>query len=1054
MRDGENQNDQVQDLLARLRSQMSQLDEMFGIVPEASPENADSAPAVSEEPRSEAEEPRSPREESSEAEASFGAENTDVSERDALPSDGQTEMPKDGDLPASGEQPTPHATWEEPTQLDLFGELDALLSKETENTASEENIHEQHERAEETERALADEEDDTPVFSKTAVPVHIRKESIVAEVILPVDTERDAPDAVIVTEGERAPELPREQAESHASFFVPDGVPPEEETPQTALSPFSPERRFDPSRYDAMLAAYEKQKADSFLPVESADAPPAESEPPPQRAVLMPATPIALLPRAEDEEEPTEEVAEEPTEDPTEEPTEEVAEEPVEEPVEEPEEEPVDEPVEEPTEEVAEEPIEAPAEDAATSEPKRPVCTRIVLADSDLSDTNRDLRSHVSSGRIHLAPTAYRAKDERTEEQGKNASSDEEEEDFIDGLPSGIRESLVGFPLGRPNRAQGAKADKKDAPQSKTKRRPYRFPEEIESARNEAASSDYLYHHIRENLRQTRLRLIAISVFAFILLLLENVTLVEGVVPSGFVDVKTEGIIDALLLIGAAIAAWPRLHVGVKGLLHGRVLPESILFVETLAALVYAVVFGMMGAPALYLSFVPALGLAILYCFRVLHAETEESVFKKINAAGEKMILAPTAKKDMQKEMNALGKSLDGEAPLIYRVRKTSAVKGFSERFGTVCEDERLNLFILLASLAFGMACFFVAFLANDGAPATAFGAALFGCFLCAPIVTVGIHAYTTYRVDRVAGEDSAIVGEATVKEAAGVEAVVFEDIEAAPSSGVVLSGIRVHCDDPTVVFKYLTALYGHIGGPLCGRFSGMYTDKSAATALVELVDATKDGISAAIGGAELVVGNGSYMVACGISPSYDAEDERVLADGKSGVLYVAVNGMVCMKFFMEHRISAAFEKNVMRLHRLGIATILRTYDPNFNDKTLARSSALSDLRVHVVSKTVEQRNDFYAERAVGGIVTAGGSGKLLRLLLLCFRTRRQLRFAKGYKAVGALLGGAAAVALCALGVFAFVPSVYFGLYHLVLLVLYMAATAIGVKLPEISERK
>ena len=44
MADEKNQNDQVQDLLARLRSQMSQLDEMFGIAPTA---EEDAPPAVS-----------------------------------------------------------------------------------------------------------------------------------------------------------------------------------------------------------------------------------------------------------------------------------------------------------------------------------------------------------------------------------------------------------------------------------------------------------------------------------------------------------------------------------------------------------------------------------------------------------------------------------------------------------------------------------------------------------------------------------------------------------------------------------------------------------------------------------------------------------------------------------------------------------------------------------------------------------------------------------------------------------------------------------------------
>ena len=48
MADDKNQNDQVQDLLARLRSQMSKLDEMFGLDDEAPASDESAEPAVSD----------------------------------------------------------------------------------------------------------------------------------------------------------------------------------------------------------------------------------------------------------------------------------------------------------------------------------------------------------------------------------------------------------------------------------------------------------------------------------------------------------------------------------------------------------------------------------------------------------------------------------------------------------------------------------------------------------------------------------------------------------------------------------------------------------------------------------------------------------------------------------------------------------------------------------------------------------------------------------------------------------------------------------------------
>lgn len=1084
MADEKNQNDQVKDLLARLRSQMSQLDEMFGLgdtqaksaseaVPPAVPEEdstAEKSPFVTEENEA-AEAPAT--EEAVREEAVPSAEPEEVFddaeaplEKEMLPDEEKTadeemlcaeEAVEEEEVPSSEEIPT-----EAPVQIDLFEEIDAFSSFEDDEKKEEHPESGASEKLSPTSIRLNFDdalEDDAPIFSIEDTPVRIQKERIVAESIIDEHIEVPPPpiQTVIVTEAVDPLEAPREKNESHTSYFVPNEPSAEEEAVvPAALSPFSPERRFDPAKYDAMLAAYEKRKAEAFED-HTAQKETAEAEAPvlPIAPVLMPRTTSFVFPEIFDEDEPSSAPAEEMDEDETEAACEEfideIAADTVKEPVEEISAEPEVSPaLETPTEN--ETILDAPA---AAVPPEHHTHARVVLAQGELSDNERDSGSHESTGRVHLAPTAYRAAEERVRSKSRYTDEDDDE-DFMEGLPSGIRDSLIGFPLGRPNRAQGFNLDVGEPQKNKKKRKTYRFPEELEGARDEEdAAPGYVRHHLKETLKQTRARLIVITVLAFILLLLENISLVQGFVPPDFVEVQTAGIIDAILLLGAVIAAWPRLHVGLKGIFHGRVLPESILLVESVLAFAYAVVLGALGVPTMYLSFVPALGLSLLYYFRVLRSETDLHSFEKIHMAGDKLIFSPAAKKDIVSDSTASGKSVSSNDARVYRAQKTAVVRGFSERSGSVCEDEWLNLGILLSSAAVGAVCFLFAYFAKHLVLVMAIRAALFGCFLAAPLAMLGVHAYAMHRADAVAGADSAIAGEASIREALNVQAVAFEDIEAAPSSGVVLSGIRVHCDDPTAVFKYLTALYGHIGGPLCGRFSGMYGDKSVPPkAAVDLVSATRDGVSAVIDGAEIVVGNGQYMTGSGITPSYDPEDEKVLSDGRSGVLYIAVNGMVCMKFYMEHRISAAFEKSVLRLHRLGIATILRTYDPNFNEKTVARSQTLRECRTQVVGKTVAQRNDYYAEQAEGGVVTSKNSAKLLRLLLLCFRTGSMLRFGRAYKLVAAILGGIVSVALCAFGVFAFLPSVYLALYHLVLLAVHMLTVAIGVKLPEISEGK
>lgn len=1061
-----NQNDQVQDLLARLRLQMSQLDEEFGL-PKTDAENEVTPDAVPDDREKEetAQEPLT--EDTPPVEEDIFAQEETAPE-EALP---QEVLPEIEAMPqAEPHIEAPAASMGKPTQIDLFGALDALFSAETAETPV---VAEDAVPSSAPETDAEDEADDVPVFSKDAVSIRIQKERIVADEALLDDTAAEKVGTVVTEVELPTPDPAREQTETHASFFVPDAVAVED-TQQPSASPFAPERRFDPTRYDEMLAAYEKRKQ---MTVEEEDDGAPEAPPPtpvlPQTPILMPRTPI-VLPIFPDEEEATledaastETIIEAPAPSeaeplPTENALAEISEE---EATEEAVAEAPNEDAPEETAPAAESPTaEAPVSETPTQEasdavpvseellveetPQTPP-SRVFLAKADLSDNDRAPRTHASSGRVHLAPTAYRAKDTKT--GGKEKTDDEE--DYMEGLPLGIRESLVGSPLGRPNRAQGAKHTDEQTDKNKKKRRGYRFLEEITDARSEEASHDYIHHHIEEELRQTRIRLIVISILAFVLLLLENITHVTALVPRGFVDVKTAGVVDMLLLLGAMIAAWPRLLAGAKGIRYGRVLPESILLIEVLVALGYAAAFGFLGAPVKYFSFVPAFGLSVLYSFRVLSCEEKLKTLGRLNTREEKLLLSPVAKKDMQAEMRALGAK--GEAPLIYRVRKTASVKGFLRRSTTVCEDEGVNLAVLLAMPGVGALCFLLSFFVGGYTLNESLQSVLFGCFLAAPLFMCGVHVYCMHRTVAAAGEDSVIVGEASVKEAITSKAISFEDVEAAPAAGVVLSGIRVHCDDPSSVFKYLTALYGYIGGPLCGRFSGIYTDRSvAATALVELVDATEDGVSAVVEGAEVVVGNARYMTASHITSVPGISDDRALTDARNGVLYVAVNRMVCMTFYMEHKISSAFEKNVLHLHRLGIAAILRTYDPNFNEDTVSRSPVLRECRVHVVSKRVEERNDFYAERAEGGIATSGSTGKLLKLFLLCFRANKLLRFGKGFKLVGVLLGTATAAVLSVLGFFHIIPSVYIALYHLLLLAFYMLCVRVGVRLGGASEEK
>lgn len=1045
MADEKNQNDAVQDLLARLRSQMNQLDEAFGLGSLTTPESAPSPSASSEEeacaPKTEETETVAEAEMATETEIESNPETKaeeeaeTETETEADPCTFETEeMTKTAEEEASEMIDTAEKL---PEQIDIFAALEEAASSLPEEEKDE------GEAVVPPIVPLGD-GDDTPVFVREDAPVHIRKSSIVAASSLEDEVKENTAESVVVTFVEQVPteeESVQEAVaeEEQSSFFVPNATP--DATPTvSASSPFSPERRFDPSRYDAMLAAYEKQKAENFTePAEE------ETEPPkpelPKKPILMPLPEVPKplptfhvdVPMEEEEESTDVDLADAGVEE-----------------------------MEAETDTAKEElSAAAPQETKASQSPLEEVPTpphhpRIIEADPSLRDTGRGARRGETSNRVFAAPSAYRVGEDRVRE-ARRAAREEDEEDYMSELPEVIRGHLVGSPLGRPNRVQSVKAEASDdsaAASKKKRQKQTQFAEELLEKEERLHTAEGIRNYLKQEIYSARIRLVVVAVLSFILLFLENIPYVS-VIPSDFVEVQTAGVLNALLLLGVLITAWPRLAVGWQGILLGRVLPESILLLEGVFAFLYAAVFGVLKYNIGYFSLVPALGISLLYCFRVIHLETLRRSFEKTVSAKDMLIMSPLSRKRAEAEIAALEAYGDPDSMRIYRIRKTVSVDGFVHRSNEVLEDERLNFAILLAMPCVGLVCFLIAFF-TQGSLLFSFEALLFGCFVTAPIAMMcGAHKYPMHRTDVAAGEDSFIAGEATVREAAGISAVSFEDTVAAPASLVKISGMRVYCDDPTTVFKYLTVLYNHIGGPLCGRFSGMYSNKRVSmAALVELVGATKDGVSAVIDGAEVVVGNGQHMLAFGIYPAYDAADERALSLGKCGVLYVAINGMICMKFYVEHGISSDFVEDVRQLNQRNVAAILRTYDPNFNTKILSRSPMLRDLRVHTVSKKKEEHEDYSAECAEGGIATTASARKLLSLLLLCFRTHDVLRFGWVYKLVGCALGGGVAVLLSILGAYGFIPSVFPALYQLVLLGGFLLYAGLRIRLPDISKGK
>ncbi len=578
--------------------------------------------------------------------------------------------------------------------------------------------------------------------------------------------------------------------------------------------------------------------------------------------------------------------------------------------------------------------------------------------------------------------------------------------------------------------------------------------------KNRGARLEYTSRTQAERIRRTlskeikwaKGRLVLAILFAFSLLYLENVAVI-GAAPA-FLQSSAD-IISAVLLAAVIGLCAKELFSGVSAFFYHRVLPLGIVGVASLLALVYTVLVAALGRSVLVLTGAPRVSFgAALACVLFLYWETVRyenrfSSFTVLSKAGDKLLFSLASPKDSLAESNVLGKSLNEEIPYIYRVRKTGFVDEFSARTGRVCENSRQNFWMLVLSLA-ASAVAFVAALIMKQPFMEAFGWMLTVLFFSLPFSMCATHIYPMSRALYVAGESSTILGEASVNECARLDAVEFEDIEAIPSRKVDVKNVKMYVGDVALVFYCLSSLFHLVGGPICGFFNKS-TKELGHTGSVTLKESVAGGLSATVDKFHVLVGDGEYMQSNGVKLFYDAEDERWIEKGVC-IMFAAINHKLCAKFYVQYTMDPAFEHNVMRLSRAGIATIIRTYDPNITNRLLQRISALGDCRVHVVTKTVEQYNDFAAPHLTGGIVTTEDSGKLLQLLFLSLRTRGVIAFSRLLKSVslffGALLGLLSFFVL-PLGA---VPSAILGLHHLIWLFITVIWARCRIRRPKVKK--
>ena len=533
-------------------------------------------------------------------------------------------------------------------------------------------------------------------------------------------------------------------------------------------------------------------------------------------------------------------------------------------------------------------------------------------------------------------------------------------------------------------------------------------------------------------LSSTAVRVFGLALLTVLFFLSENMPLfrlsIEAFFPNQMVLIALHFVAVALTVLCSV----PVFSTAWRGIFCRRITSDLYLSILLILTLLYDICLLLIPTGALhFFGFLTALAALVsaIADHRKIHADF--SAFRLLSSAGDKLACKITKGGTTAAERGAVSDLPEGQETRVMSVKKIGFANGFFHRITRSCEDSRINLILLLACATVSLAAALI-----GGLLASSFLVAIFSMLvafsLSLPVLLLVLHKVPLACLSHRAGaQRSAVVGEVSAIEYSDIGAIAFEDVEAFSSRNVVVQRVKTYAGSTIVDVLYRVAsLFSVVGGPLDGVFHSCTADIGMSEN-VTLLSAEEGGILASVDERELSVGSGDYMLAHRIHVYFDPDDEKILAGGKVNILYAAEEGKLIAKFYIRYKMNEDFEKHVEQLHKYGIRTIIRTYDPLLSDALIEKISYTAGFGVRVAKKTVEQQSDFAQAELNSGIVSRSSTKNILKTLYAC---RRTVRFSRGAKIASLALSGlgmVGAILLPALGLISAVPTALLALYQL-----------------------
>lgn len=546
------------------------------------------------------------------------------------------------------------------------------------------------------------------------------------------------------------------------------------------------------------------------------------------------------------------------------------------------------------------------------------------------------------------------------------------------------------------------------------------------------------------------LKLIAGFVLLVALFLYENHGLFGWQLPNALdpeVYPVVFTLVDLQLVLFIAALSAGRVWNGFKNMCKMRPTPESLTGVLVLFSILYsAAICFVSPVRNLHLFNFPVALCAFLhliYAYMLLKREIMS--FKVVSSKKTKFVLDALDDEESVREREMFGEYIS-DAPDILKIKRTAFVDGFVRRtdayprmFGIL--RAVLPIVLLLAAL-----CFTAGYLMSEDLY-RGISVGYLTLLLCMPVSAFLSFGYPLFRAAKLAfGQESAIIGDRSVEEYADASVISFEDKEVFPSYGIKVRSVKVYGSNRIDNIIYNAAsVYSELGGPLADVFE-MATTELGRSRDVKIKHLYADGFEASVGEKPVLMGKNTFMRRRGFSIAQDREDAKIEASQDISIMYMACDGELAAKLYIEYTVDTDFEALLKQLYRQGMCVAIRTCDPNITNAMLATKIKIEKYPVRILKCDSTEDMNQVQERLSSGIVSKRSAKALLQTLSLCEKVLRAVRGGVALEVFTIVFGVLAAVIMLLSSVITELSSLYVALYQLVWIVPAFIVTRIQLK--------